>query len=227
MNPSVSPDQKRQQLGAVMQKGFAAQQAAKLADRRYEGQLSSARKVSRICPGAHLNQRPEAFQLFESFGKWGGICKSLAPDITPKKLTRLLEPIHPLRQWPCHLTSKVSVHSMCLSHNTGWDCQVIETLDRRKGFEQSFLWPPVEPVEGGEEAADGEKPPEEEQQPAELSWEDQPVRDKLVTALTYLRNHHSYCLHCGCQVKTVSLLPLCLTVTYRTAVGAHMTIAID
>lgn len=79
--------------------------------------------------------------------------------------------------------------------------QVVETLDRRKGLEQSFLWPPIEKSDseaGLEEKEDKEE--EVEPEVKEPSWEDQPVRDKLMTALSYLRRHYSYCFYCGTQV---------------------------
>ena len=82
--------------------------------------------------------------------------------------------------------------------------QVIETLDRRKGFEQSFLWPLPEPEEPQAEEAVAEEPVTGEQVAAEPTWEDQPVKDKLVAALTYLRSQHNHCLHCGCQVGEVA-----------------------
>ena len=34
----------------------------------------------------------------------------------------------------------------------------------------------------------------------ELTWEDQPVKDKLMTALSYLRKHYFYCFYCVTQV---------------------------
>ena len=82
--------------------------------------------------------------------------------------------------------------------------QVIETLDRRKGFEQSFLWPLPEPDEPQAEEVVAEEPVTGEQEAAEPTWEDQPVRDKLVAVLTYLRSQHNYCLHCGCKVREVA-----------------------
>ena len=70
-------------------------------------------------------------------------------------------------------------------------------MDRRKGLDPSFLWPPPE-VEASEEG--DEKVAEAEEQAKVPCWEDQPVKDKLMTVLTYLRSQHCYCLHCGCQV---------------------------
>jgi len=75
--------------------------------------------------------------------------------------------------------------------------KVAETLDVRKGLDPSFLWPPPEPQKPPEGDVAGETAPEEVKEPG---WEEQPVRDKLLTVLTYLRSQHSYCLHCGCQV---------------------------
>lgn len=80
--------------------------------------------------------------------------------------------------------------------------QVIETLDRRKGLEQNFLWPLPEQTD--EEAAEGEDHEvkvDDIQESQEASWEDQPVKDKLISALRYLRAHYFYCLHCGHQVR--------------------------
>ena len=74
---------------------------------------------------------------------------------------------------------------------------MIDTLDRRKGLEASFLWPLPE-VQASEE--EDEKETEADEDAKEPGWEDQPVKDKLMTVLTYLRSQHCYCLHCGCQV---------------------------
>ena len=41
----VYADQKRQQLGSMMQKDFALHQSARLAEKRQEGQLRNARKA--------------------------------------------------------------------------------------------------------------------------------------------------------------------------------------
>lgn len=79
--------------------------------------------------------------------------------------------------------------------------QVIETLDTRKGLPQSFLWPPLPEPESGDDApcpAENASDIHPEQQ--EASWEDQSTKDKLTAVLKYLRNHHQYCIHCGCQV---------------------------
>ena len=70
-------------------------------------------------------------------------------------------------------------------------------------MDQNFLWLPAEredAIEGGENAEEVKGVEEEEEK--EATWEDQPVKDKLITALTYLRNHYSYCLHCGHQVHS-------------------------
>lgn len=91
-----------------------------------------------------------------------------------------------------------------LLHDRNAAVQVIETLDRRKGFEQSFLWPQpdTEAAEESDDKADATAAEELiEVADPEPTWEDQPVRDKLVTALRYLRTHHFYCLHCGAQVR--------------------------
>lgn len=78
---------------------------------------------------------------------------------------------------------------------------MIETLDRRKGLEPNFLWPPVEISESEAELEDKEEDGEKsEPEDKEATWENQPVKDKLVTALSYLRNHYFYCLYCGTQV---------------------------
>lgn len=82
--------------------------------------------------------------------------------------------------------------------------KVIETLDTRKGFGSSFLWPLPE-EDASEEASETLEAQEQAQAAKEPTWEDQPVKDKLVTALTYLRQHHSYCIHCGCQVPSALL----------------------
>ena len=81
---------------------------------------------------------------------------------------------------------------------------MIETLDRRKGLEHSFLWPLVERAESeaeveedGKKEDDGENVEAEDKEP---TWEDQPVKGKLMTALSYLRNHYSYCFYCATQV---------------------------
>ena len=78
--------------------------------------------------------------------------------------------------------------------------QVIETLDRRKGLDPSFLWAPPEP----QAPEDEEEVAEAEEETKEPGWEDQPIKDKLMTVLTYLRSQHCYCLHCGCQVCILS-----------------------
>lgn len=85
--------------------------------------------------------------------------------------------------------------------------QVIETLDRRKGLEQSFLW--LLPEKSEDEVSEEQKADASAEQPeekdSEPSWEEQPVRDKLMTVLGYLRQQHFYCLHCGHQVSSACL----------------------
>jgi len=63
------------------------------------------------------------------------------------------------------------------------------------------MWPLPENQEDSDDGGDAEEAEEEAKEPG---WEDQPVKDKLVTALTYLRSQHFYCLHCGCQVGVLS-----------------------
>ena len=88
--------------------------------------------------------------------------------------------------------------------------QVIETLDRRKGYDRSYLWPPepaVDPDANEENNKESESIPADqtlEEEIKEPTWEDQPVLDRLQTVLKYLRTQHFYCLHCGCQVSPSS-----------------------
>ena len=56
---------------------------------------------------------------------------------------------------------------------------------------------PESEVELEDKEEDGEKSEPEDK---DAIWEDQPVKDKLFTALSYLRNHYFYCLYCGTQV---------------------------
>ena len=64
------------------------------------------------------------------------------------------------------------------------------------------MWPPEPVPEEGAEDVDALGLVEEAAaaDPQEPTWEDQPVKNRLITVLSYLRSQHLYCLHCGCQV---------------------------
>jgi hypothetical protein len=72
-------------------------------------------------------------------------------------------------------------------------------------LEPSFLWPLPEKEENSDDDGEGKEAEDEAEEPG---WEDQPVKEKLVTALTYLRSQHVYCLHCGCQVESLGVVIL-------------------
>ncbi len=77
--------------------------------------------------------------------------------------------------------------------------QVIEVLDEKVGLPRHDLWPPPPappaPPDGEEDGAadtaDVEPSP----------WESLPAEQRLLDALSYLRQRHHFCLFCKCQVR--------------------------
>ena len=87
------------------------------------------------------------------------------------------------------------------------DLQTIETLDERGGILRHQLWPPLPlPLAAEEEEAAGSSEPETEPNP----WDLLTAQQRLADVLGYLREHHFYCLFCGCQVGLVSALSQCI-----------------
>lgn len=77
--------------------------------------------------------------------------------------------------------------------------QVCETLDRRRGIPESPMWlvePPLQEQDAAAEAA-------EEADPGAVNpWAELLVADRLSDVLQRLRMEYSYCIFCGCQVRS-------------------------
>ena len=77
--------------------------------------------------------------------------------------------------------------------------QVCETLDRRRGMTESTMWLAEPPLQEQEEAAEGA----EEAIPGPVNpWAELPVAEQLSDVLQRLRIEYSYCIFCGCQVRS-------------------------
>ena len=93
--------------------------------------------------------------------------------------------------------------------------QTIETLDERADISQHHMWPLTPPTETDGSAAleDGEAA-EQELHP----WELLPPYQRLAEVLQFLRQHHDYCLFCGCKVRRSA----CLSARFALNTAPHL-----
>jgi hypothetical protein len=153
-------------------------------------QMSSGREAMSDYSPVTLPSKQRPLPTAKSSGAWWKRGRYHAPDpcsildATPRTLH--LSP----GQRACASLSTVWLRicpSFCV--------QVCETLDRRKGITENVMWLP-EPA-----SRDAEGQEEDDNEPAEGSWESLPAAQKLEDVLDCLRSRHLYCLFCGCQAR--------------------------